>query len=174
MRTTKTKSSNKISFPNEVLFQKASNLAKTLKDLHLTVATVESLTGGLISAALTSVPGSSLYFLAGLTVYSDEAKSNILGVPKNILNSYGAVSSKCSVSMAENVCRLVKSDLGLSTTGIAGPDGATPQKPLGLVFISATNSQRTYTSEYHFSGSRHEIVMASTLAALDFLTDFLS
>jgi PncC family amidohydrolase len=142
--------------------------------LKLTVATAESLTGGLVSAALTSIPGSSDYFLAGVNAYSNRAKHLLLEIPGGTLKSHGAVSQECSALMAENVARVVGSDVGLSTTGIAGPGGGTPKKPVGLVHFAAWGrKQGILTWEARLTGPRHAITMASVGTALDLLIELL-
>ena len=104
-----------------------------------TLALAESCTGGLISDRLTNVPGSSAFFERGLVTYSNRSKEELLGVPAEVIRQHGAVSEKTAILMAEGVRKLGKTDLGLSVTGIAGPDGGTEEKPVGTVFISPTH-----------------------------------
>jgi PncC family amidohydrolase len=148
-------------------------LSQELIKRKLTIATAESLTGGLISAALTSVPGSSAYFLAGINAYSNESKINLLGVPGEIIAVKGAVSPECAKAMASGVTRAVGSHIGLSSTGIAGPSGDTPTKPLGLVYVAVFSHLGSEIRENRFTGSRHEVTLDSTEAALTLLLDFL-
>ncbi|MDR3154490.1 MAG: CinA family protein [Deltaproteobacteria bacterium] len=160
-------------FPGQALTGKASALAGRLKALGLTVSTAESLTGGLVSAALTSVPGSSAYFLAGINAYSNHSKYRILEVPWVVLNTAGAVSPECARAMASGVARLTGSDLGLSTTGIAGPEGGSAVKPVGLVYFSVCGGGRQETRREIFAGSRHRVVYQAVETALDLLSRFL-
>jgi PncC family amidohydrolase len=154
---------------------KATNLSQKLISANLTIATAESITGGLVSASLTSVPGSSKYFLAGLNTYSNDAKHQLLKVPQDVLQTDGAVSERCSILMATNVARIIGSDLGVSTTGIAGPDGGTPRKPVGLVYFSAFGKKNgILTWERRFTGTRHEITLLAAETALDITLELIS
>jgi nicotinamide-nucleotide amidase len=162
-------------FPPRKLYQKAAILSQKLVSSNLTVATAESLTGGLVSASLTSISGSSRYFLAGLNTYSNESKHKLLEVPLDVLETDGAVSEKCSVLMAKNVARIIGSNIGISTTGIAGPDGGSAKKPVGLVYFSAYEKTKgLLTWEKRFSGMRHEITLLSVETALDIFLELLS
>ncbi|MDR2349696.1 MAG: CinA family protein [Deltaproteobacteria bacterium] len=167
-------SSRPPSFPDEELLRKARALREILVDRGLTLAAAESLTGGLLSATFTSIPGSSKFFLAGFIAYSNRSKNVFLEVPDAILETRGAVSPECSLLMAENARRLAGSDLSVSTTGIAGPDGGTPTKPVGLVYVSVSGEKGHFTEKHLFDGIRGEIVMSSVVAALDSLARFLS
>jgi PncC family amidohydrolase len=102
----------------------------------LTISSAESLTGGLVSAALTATPGSSEIFLAGITAYSIESKINILEVSADTIKKKGAVSSACAIEMALGIWRLTGSDLAVATTGLAGPSGGTAKKPIGLTYVA--------------------------------------
>lgn len=113
---------------------------KRLIERHLTVATAESCTGGLLAKRITDQPGASAVFHAGFITYSDKAKMKFLGVPAALLRKYGAVSEQVATSMANNVRKLTHSHFGIGITGIAGPDGATAQKPLGLTYIAVAHS----------------------------------
>jgi PncC family amidohydrolase len=160
-------------FPGPALFERASSLGRRLKALGLTLATAESLTGGLVSAAVTSVPGSSAYFLAGLNTYSNQSKHRLLEVPWVVLDTAGAVSPECARAMASGVARLIGSDLGLSTTGIAGPDGGSSVKPVGLVYISAYGNGRHETRREIFSGDRQTVAFQAVASAMELLESFL-
>ncbi|MDR1039415.1 MAG: nicotinamide-nucleotide amidohydrolase family protein [Deltaproteobacteria bacterium] len=160
-------------FPGPALFEKASAIGRLLRPLRLTLATAESLTGGLVSAAITSVPGSSAYFQAGLNTYSNQSKYRLLEVPWVVLNTAGAVSPECARAMASGAARLLGADLGLSTTGIAGPDGGTNVKPVGLVYVSAYGFGRHETRKEIFSGDRQTVAFLAVDAALDLLAGFL-
>jgi PncC family amidohydrolase len=113
-------------------------LVELLAEHNLKVATAESCTGGMISQKITNVSGASLVFDCGICSYSNEIKNKILGVNKETLNTVGAVSQETATQMAEGVKKLANSDLGLATTGIAGPTGGTAEKPVGLVYIGVT------------------------------------
>jgi PncC family amidohydrolase len=154
--------------------QKVAPIAALLIREKLTIATAESLTSGLIAASLTSIAGSSAYFLAGFNTYSNESKERFLEVPEEIIARSGAVSRQCSEAMAQNARRLVGADLGLSSTGIAGPDGATATKPVGLVYLTVTGAKNTFTERNIYSGSRHEVTIASVLGALELLEKYLA
>jgi PncC family amidohydrolase len=141
-----------IIFPGTVILAKAEALARILKNQKLTIATAESLTSGLIAASLTSVPGSSAYFLAGINAYSNDSKESFLKVSSEILSTRGAVSEECSRIMARNIQSLVGADLGVSSTGIAGPDGATPNKPVGLVYLTVVSQKKIVTERHEYKG----------------------
>jgi PncC family amidohydrolase len=161
-------------FPTPAISQRAERIASKLIKEKLTVATAESITCGLLAASITSVPGSSAYFLAGIDAYSNESKRKFLEIPEAVIRDNGAVSKECSALMAENVARVVGADIGVSTTGIAGPSGGSPQKPVGLVFFSAWGKrQGILTWESRFSGSRHEITLLSAESALDILIELI-
>ncbi len=147
---------------------------KTLCRLHRkTVALAESCTGGYISHRLTNVPGSSRYFLGGVVVYSNEAKHKLLGVPQRCLAEHGAVSDVVARLMAEGVRRVFNSSVGLSVTGIAGPGGGSPGKPVGLVFIGISDEYATEVYSFRLSGSRLDIKEKTVQKALSLLTKAL-
>lgn len=133
----------------------------------LTLATAESCTGGLVAHRLTSVAGSSAYFLGGVVAYSNELKVALLGVSEQVLREHGAVSAECARAMAEGVRARTGAALGLATTGIAGPGGATLAKPVGLVYIGCATPEGTVVREHHFPGDRLANIRASAQAALD-------
>jgi PncC family amidohydrolase len=134
-----------------------------------TVATAESLTGGGVARAITSFSGSSAYFVGGIIAYVNDAKHALLGVSQRILNERGAVSPECAAAMAEGARRAFRSDLGVSTTGIAGPTGATERKPVGLVYIAVANNEGAMVEEHQFDGDREAVTRASIEAALRLL-----
>jgi nicotinamide-nucleotide amidase len=127
-------------FDDETLEQSLANL---FFETQQTIATAESCTGGLIAHRLTNVSGSSSYFIQGVTTYSNDSKIKLLNVPEEILSSRGAVSEEAAKAMADNIRKLAGTDLGLSTTGIAGPTGATPTKPVGLAYIGFSTAEAT-------------------------------
>jgi len=145
-------------------------LEKAVVDLllanKLTVSTVESCTGGMLAARLINVPGVSEVYKAGHITYSNKAKRKVLGIKKNILEKYGAVSEIVARDMAKYAATLSKSDVTVSITGIAGPDGGTPEKPVGLVYIGCNVCGKITVEECHFSGSREKVRQNTVAAAL--------
>lgn len=135
----------------------------------LTVATAESCTGGNVSARLTSISGSSEYVLGGITAYANSAKESLLGVSSSILANDGAVSQRCAAAMAEGALRAYEADIAVSTTGIAGPGGATARKSVGLVYIAVAGHGETTVEEHHFDGDRAAVTKAATDRALEML-----
>ncbi|HRS91407.1 MAG TPA: competence/damage-inducible protein A, partial [Candidatus Marinimicrobia bacterium] len=131
-----------------------SVIAHLLLPKHLTVAVAESCTGGLIASRLTDVAGSSNYFKTGIVAYSNATKINLIGVKPEIIEKYGAVSSEVANQMATRVRQISGCDIGLSSTGIAGPSGGSDAKPVGLVWIGVSDKNATRTFQYQFSGDR--------------------
>ncbi len=129
-------------------------IGRILRDHGKTVSAAESCTGGLISSLLTSVPGSSEYYLGSVTSYANEVKTGVLGVPEEIIERHGAVSSECVAAMAEGVRRLTGSDYSVATSGIAGPGGGSEEKPVGLVWIGVSSQEGTETFRMVFNGDR--------------------
>ncbi|CUS84398.1 amidohydrolase, PncC family, partial [Candidatus Kryptobacter tengchongensis] len=125
-------------------------VGKLLAQKGLKLAVAESCTGGLIADRITNIPGSSRYFERGIVAYSNEAKIQILGVPEELIKIYGAVSREVAEAMAEGVRKISGADIGISTTGIAGPTGATPTKPVGLVWIGYSDKNETFAKEFRF------------------------
>lgn len=134
------------------------NLPQIAHDLLLekkkTVAVAESCTGGFLAKELTDLSGASAYFLGGLITYSNQSKIEQLNVSEETINNHGAVSSQTAIEMAENVRKLYGTDFGISITGIAGPEGGTPTKPVGTVFIGLSDNSGTEASEFHFGKNR--------------------
>lgn len=145
-------------------------LEKAVLDLllanKLTLTCAESCTGGLLSARLVNVPGSSEVFKSGLVTYSNKAKRKLLGVKKSTLQKHGAVSSQTAEEMAKGAAFISKCDVTVSVTGIAGPDGGTEEKPVGLVYIACNVKGKVTVREYHFSGSREKVRTSAVSAAL--------
>lgn len=137
----------------------------------LTIATAESCTGGNVSARLTSIAGSSAYVLGGIVAYANDAKANLLGVPNDVLETVGAVSDACARAMAEGAREAFGATIAVSTTGIAGPGGATDRKPVGLVYIAVASPKGTVSEEHYFSGDRATVTIAATNAALNLLME---
>ena len=138
-----------------------------LKQRRLTLSVAESCTGGLIGARITDIAGSSEYFDCAAVVYSNDAKAAMLGVPKELIDRPGAVSSEVAAAMAQGIQRSAKTDIGLSVTGIAGPGGWSKEKPVGLAYIGLATAQGVKTSEHHFLGTRAQIRLRSSQMALD-------
>ena len=133
----------------------------------LNISFAESCTGGLLSSNITSVSGSSKVFNLGLITYSNEAKINILKVPKKILNKYGAVSKECCLSMVKNLSKISKANISVSITGIAGPNGGTKLKPVGLVYIGIKKGNKIIIKENLFkSKNRITIQKVTVITAL--------
>lgn len=148
-------------------------VGKLLFQRGLTLSVAESCTGGLLAHRITNVPGSSNYFNRGVVVYSNESKVEILGVPEEMILSFGAVSAEVVKAMAEGIRRISNSDLGIAISGIAGPGGGTPEKPVGTVFIGMSHGKGTESKRYLFKGSREEIKILSSETALDWIRKFI-
>ncbi len=148
----------------DVTLEKA--VADLLAEKKWTIATAESCTGGLLAARLVNVPGVSEVFHAGFITYADEAKQNLIGVKEETLKQYGAVSSKTAEEMAVGAAKAAGADAAVSITGIAGPDGGTKDKPVGLVYIGCYVDGKVRVEEYHFTGSRLKIRESVVAAAL--------
>jgi nicotinamide-nucleotide amidase len=148
-------------------------VGKLMKDKNLTLSVTESCTGGLISHLLTQAPGSSAYFERGLVTYSNRSKRELLGVKSETLAQYGAVSSNVAREMAIGVREKTCTDLGLSITGIAGPEGGSIEKPVGLVYCALATPKDCYCRSHRFIGSREAIKMKSSLAGLNMLRQYL-
>lgn len=138
---------------------------------RFTIATAESCTGGNVAGRITRVSGSSAYFAGGVVAYANDVKHRVLGVPEAILINPGAVSGACARAMAEGVRGLMATDLAVSTTGIAGPDGGTARKPVGLVYIAVAHAGGTVVEEHHFPGDREAVIGAATDRALSLLVE---
>ena len=138
-----------------------------LKQRRLKLSVAESCTGGLIGARITNIPGSSEYFERGVVTYSNAAKTELLGVPAALMDRRGAVSREVAEAMAQGIRQAARTDLGLSVTGIAGPDGGTKEKPVGLVYISLSSAHGVKTEEHKFLGNREQIRTKAAQMALD-------
>jgi nicotinamide-nucleotide amidase len=148
-------------------------VGKLLSEKGKTIAVAESCTGGLIGAKFTNISGSSKYFERGVVTYSNQAKIELLGVPKEIIDQYGAVSEQTATLMAEGVRKLAKIDYGLSATGIAGPTGGTPEKPVGLVYIGFACENESFAQKFQFGGDRITNRERAAQAALNMVRLFL-
>jgi len=131
------------------------------------LAVAESCTGGLMAGRLTSVPGSSSYFAGGIIAYSNDLKVNLLNVPPLLLESEGAVSSDVAQAMSRGVVAAASADCGISVTGVAGPGGGTPDKPVGTVWVGVALPSDTFSRCFHFHGSRSEVRDQAVQAAMD-------
>jgi nicotinamide-nucleotide amidase len=140
----------------------------------LTIGTAESCTGGLVSARLTSVPGSSHAFVGGLVAYDDRLKLDALGVPRELLERHGAVSAETAAAMATGARSALGADVGISVTGVAGPGGGTPEKPVGLVFLHAETPDASHGVELRLPGGRDAVRRRAAASALHLLRRLLS
>lgn len=154
----------------------AERIFRLCRDGGLTLTTAESCTGGLVAAAITEIPGSSDVFDRGLVTYSNDAKRKLLGVSETLLATHGAVSAEVAKAMAEGALAAADTDLAVSLTGIAGPDGGTEQKPVGLVFIGCASKTRGYHSrECRFGDLGRETVRRrSVIAAFAVIEELLA
>ncbi len=140
-----------------------------LKQSGKRIAVAESCTGGLLGHRITEVPGSSSYFERGVIVYSNQAKIDLLSVPEELIAENGAVSEPVAKAMAEAIRKMAKTDYGISITGIAGPDGGSAEKPVGVVFVALSDAEKTVAERFHFPGNRERIKFMSSQAALNIL-----
>jgi len=145
-----------------------------LRERGLAVSTAESCTGGLVAHRLTNIPGSSRYVERGVVVYSNEAKEELLGVPRDLLKTHGAVSAPVAEAMVRGVCRVGHTACGVAITGIAGPDGGSAEKPVGTVFIAVASPAGVEVRRFLFPGGRVAVKWQSAQAALDMLRRALS
>jgi nicotinamide-nucleotide amidase len=142
-------------------------VALLLKKNKLTISTAESCTWGLIADRITNIPGSSGYFERGMITYSNDSKTGELGIPPGLIIQHGAVSREVAEAMASGIRKISGSDIGLSTTGIAGPSGGTSEKPVGLVWIGYSDKETTFALQFNFGGERRMIKERASQAALD-------
>ncbi len=152
------------------------NIAEILKTHSLVISVAESCTGGLLSSRLTDISGSSEYIKANFVTYSNDAKMALLDVKEDTLKLYGAVSEQCAREMAEGLYRKTKADIAISTTGIAGPTGATPDKPVGLMYVGITNRYKSIVQQFKLNPKYSRIRMKQEFVqcALQMLLDSLS
>ncbi len=146
-------------------------LASTLVERNLTLATAESCTGGGLSYLLTGIPGASAFFIGGVIAYQNDVKLQWLKVPLEILTQHGAVSSQTAIAMAEGCRSRFKTDVAVSITGIAGPSGGSPEKPVGLVYLAVAVSQQTYVAEHRFPGNRAQVREEAITTALKLILE---
>jgi nicotinamide-nucleotide amidase len=154
------------SFENEEI---EKSIGRILNESESTLSVAESCTGGYLSHLLTSIPGSSAYFMGGVVSYSNEAKTNVLKVKQETLTKFGAVSEQTVIEMAEGVKNLLKTTYGIATSGIAGPDGGSDEKPVGTVWLAVTDGKQTLTKKLSLGKIRIVNIEYSAKAALNFL-----
>jgi PncC family amidohydrolase len=149
-------------------------IGKLLSQQHLTLATAESCTGGLIGHRLTEIPGSSEYFRGGIIAYSNEIKERVLGVSQAALEQHGAVSAETALAMARGARRVLQTDLAVSVTGIAGPGGGSADKPIGLTYIAVTAQDYERVARFVWESDRSGNKRSSSEAALQLVIDYLA
>ncbi len=151
----------------------AGNVGAMLIREELTLALAESCTGGLLASMFTSEPGASAFLERGGVTYANSAKVGWLGVPQQVLDQHGAVSEQCARAMAGGLRATSKTDLAVAITGVAGPDGGSPDKPVGTVFIALAGQEAIHVKRYQFSGSRNQIQKMSAYMALEWIRRFI-
>lgn len=147
----------------------ATILLDKLKHSEVKLVTAESCTGGLLSAVITNVPGASSSLERGFVTYSNESKTEMLGVPKKLIAEHGAVSKEVAIAMAEGALKHSHADISVAITGIAGPDGGSKEKPVGLVYIAVSYKGKTRAIRHHFSGNRTQVRQQSVEKAFSHL-----
>ena len=151
----------------------SKNVVKLLSQNKLKVSFAESCTGGLLSSSITSISGSSKIFTIGLITYSNQAKINILKVPKKVLIKHGAVSYETCLSMVKKLNKISKTNISVSITGVAGPNGGTKQKPVGLVYIGIKKGKKTLIKKFLFKSKKRNSIQRSTVnKALNLVLNF--
>ena len=152
----------------------SQKIVKLLSKKRLKISFAESCTGGLLSSSITSISGSSKVFTLGLVTYSNQAKINILKVPKKIIIKHGAVSYETCLSMVKNLNKISKTNISVSITGIAGPKGGTKQKPVGLVYIGIKKGNKTLVKKYLFKNKKRKSIQKATVnKALNLILSFV-
>ena len=139
------------------------SLVKTLIKKKLKISFVESCTGGLLASSITSISGASKIFNLGLITYSNQAKIKFLKINKNIIRKYGAVSHECCLAMVNNLSKISKANINVSVTGIAGPNGGTKHKPVGLVYIGITRGNKTQINKFFFKRKNRSSIQKATV-----------
>lgn len=147
----------------------ASTTARMLSTAGITVSLAESCTGGLIAKLLTDQPGASVFLERSVVSYANTAKVNILDVPRELLDRHGAVSAECAEAMARGVRTAARTDISLAVTGIAGPDGGTPDKPVGTVYLAMTGLRGERVERFNFTGNRDQVRLHTACTALDWM-----
>ena len=149
----------------------AARLGARCAALGLTVATAESCTGGLVAHLMTEVPGSSAYLRGGIVAYADDVKRSALGVPREVIAAHGAVSAQVALAMAEGVRRALGTDLAVAVTGVAGPDGGSEAKPVGLVYVAVAGLGAPDVRRFLWTGDRTANKRSSAEAAMETLLE---
>ncbi|NCO33195.1 MAG: hypothetical protein AUJ92_02170 [Armatimonadetes bacterium CG2_30_59_28] len=149
-------------------------VARELTGRGWTISTAESCTGGAVGYRLTSLAGSSHYYVGGVIAYSNAIKTALLGVPESLLEAHGAVSAPCATSMAEGCRKLFGADMAVSVTGIAGPGGGTVPKPVGLVYIGVAHDVVASVREFRFNGDRERVRRSAAHSALKMILNSLN
>ena len=157
-----------------MLTEKAEKMIEKLIARGETLAVAESCTGGMLSSRLTDVNGASQVFLGGVVAYSNQLKCRMLNVGLDVIGEYGAVSAECAIDMNRGVLENMASDHAISITGIAGPGGASAEKPVGLVYIAIGNAETIEAFEFHFYGNRNEIRSQAVSQALELMLKDIS
>ncbi len=152
---------------DDPLVSLAARLGERCRAVGARIATVESCTGGLVGHLITETPGSSAYYLGGFVTYSDESKQAMVGVPPDVLHAHGAVSAQTAMAMAAGGRERTGAEIALSVTGIAGPDGGSPAKPVGLTYVAVADPSGVVVKRYLWTGSRDENKRSSAQAALE-------
>ena|SRR5207253_2716912 len=155
------------------MLQSVQAVLEALAARRMSLAVAEGDTGGMLLDVLTAVAGSSAVVRGGVVAYHDDLKRQVLGVAAEVLVGHGAVSAEVALAMAEGVRRLAGADLGLATTGIAGPGGATPTKPVGLAYVAAVSAERSLVRHHQWRGDRQTNRAASAEAALRLALELL-
>ena len=141
----------------------AKKIVKILTKKKLTISFAESCTGGMVSSAITAINGSSKVFTFGLIVYSNKSKINVLKIPKNIIKKYGTVSAQVCLDMVKNISKIAKTNVSLSVTGIAGPNGGTKKKPVGLVYLGIKKGNKIRIKKYFFKNKGRAYIRKETV-----------
>jgi nicotinamide-nucleotide amidase len=153
----------------------SKRIVDLLRESNKTIVTAESCTGGLIAAALTDVPGASAVLYGGFVTYSNVAKSSMIQVPQRLIHDYGAVSNQVARAMADGARNTARADIAVSSTGVAGPDGGSDKKPIGLVYVAVSTDLATVVIEHRFGAlSRDEIRRATVDAALELILQVIT
>ena len=147
-------------------------IVKLLTKKKLTVSFAESCTGGLLASSITSISGSSKVFNIGLVTYSNNAKVKLLQVPKKTITKYGAVSYETCLAMVKNLSKISKANISISITGVAGPNGGTKEKPVGLVYVALSSKEDLVIKKYNFHSNKNKNKIRSSQAVLKIIQDY--
>jgi len=156
------------------LTKRAAEIGELLQSKSLTISAAESCTGGLLTSTLTNISGSSAYVIGSVVSYDNSIKQGVVGVNEQTLIDYGAVSEQTAHEMANGVRKLIKTNIGVGITGIAGPGGGTDEKPVGLTYISASDGEKTLIKRFVWDGDRIANKISSVEAALDLIEELVN